>query len=127
MRPLGRDAIVNAMNDFFADKIAWRRQGTRRHYVGTIRGGALGVRLRGRDPISGIQVALSIPLDEIEGAHVSQSPDEMLAGERCAVLELVDSDPILLREVGIGPLQVHALARAIAELSDPPVRAAQGG
>jgi hypothetical protein len=115
------------VNEFFADRVAWCRRGTRLHYVGTLSGGAWGVRLAGRDPISGLEVALSIPLHEIDSVHVSRNPDEMLAGERCVVLELADSDPILLREIGTGSLHVRELARALAALSVSPVLAVQGG
>lgn len=105
------------MKDFLAEKIAWRRRGVRRHYVGTLRASEGGIRLTGRDPASGVEVALSIPLAELERVHVSGPGDELLAGERCVVLELAESEAIFLREVGVGPLHVHVLARRLASLT----------
>jgi hypothetical protein len=114
------------METTLAERIAWRRQGVRRHYLGTVEGGEDGIRLAGSDPVTGVEVMLSIPLSEIEDVHVA-APGEELAGERCVVLELVDSEPILLREVGTGPLHVHVLARALAALTQAPPLVAQGG
>ena len=53
--------------------------------------------------------------------------DELLAGERCVVLELAGSEAIFLREVGAGPLHVHVLARSLGALIRAPQLLAQGG
>jgi hypothetical protein len=115
------------MNDLLTDRVAWRRRGIRHHYVGTLRAGDWGIRLTGRDPTSGIEVTLSIPLGEIENVLVSDSRDDMLVGERCVVLELAKSDPILLGVVGSRPLHFRALARTLGELTHSPALLFQGG
>ncbi len=103
--------------EVLAEKIAWRRRCVNRHYVGALWAGEEGIRLTGRDPSSGVEVALSIPLEEIERVRVSGPGDELLAGERCVVLELAVSEAIFLREVGVGPLHVHVLARKLSALT----------
>ena len=99
------------------DRIAWRRRGRRRQYVGALAAGEAGIRLTGRDTASGLEVSLAIPLEEIEGAHVSRTRAESLGGKRAVVIELADSDPILVREVDAGSWHVHALARRLAAVS----------
>jgi hypothetical protein len=115
------------MRETFAERIAWRRHGVRRHFVGTLHTDDDGIRLTGRDPASGLDVALSIPLAEIDHVRVSETGDELLAGEPCVVLELAGSDAIFVREVGVGPLHVHLLARRLAALIPAPHLLAQGG
>jgi hypothetical protein len=115
------------MRETIAGKIVWRRHGVRHHYVGTLSAGEEGIRLTGRDPVVGVEVALSIPLCEIEDVHVAGQADDLLAGERCVVLELEDSKAIFLREVGPGPLHVRVLARSLGALIRPPQLLAQGG
>jgi hypothetical protein len=115
------------MRETLAEKIAWRRQGIPRQYVGTLAAGDEGIRLTGRDPVSGVDVALSIPLSEVEDVHVAGPGDELLAGERCVVLELAESEAIFLREVGVGPLHVHVLARSLGALTHARPVLAQGG
>lgn len=110
-----------------AEKIAWCRHGVRTYFVGALRAGDEGIRLTGRDPTSGIDVALSIPLAEVECVRVSASREELLAGEPCVVLELAESEPIFIRQVGAGPLRVHVLARRLDALSRAPSLLAQGG
>ena len=109
------------------ERIAWCRNGVRTHFVGALRAGEEGIRLTGRDPSSGIDVALSIPLAEVERVRVSASGNELVAGEPCVVLELGDSESILIRQVGAGPLQVHVLARRLGALTKAPALLAQGG
>jgi len=99
----------------------------RTYFVGALRAGDEGIRLTGRDPSSGIDVALSIPLSEVECVRVSASGDELLAGEPCVVLELADSEPIFIRQVGVGACQVHVLARRLGALTEAPSLLAQGG
>jgi hypothetical protein len=115
------------MRETFAERIAWCRHGVRRHFVGTLRADREGIRLTGRDPASGVDVALSIPLIEVERVRVSETDDECLAGERCVVLELAGSDSIFLREVGVGPLHVHLLARRLGASTHASPVLAQGG
>jgi hypothetical protein len=115
------------MRETLANKIAWRRSGVRRHYIGRLDAGDEGIRLTGCDPVSGVEVALSIPLSEIEDVRVAGPGDELLAGERCVVLELAESEPIVLREVGVGPLHAHVLARSLCALTHARPLLAQGG
>jgi hypothetical protein len=115
------------MRETLAEKIAWCRHGVRTYFVGALRAGDEGIRLTGRDPSSGIDVALSIPLAEVEHVRVSASDDELLAGEPCVVLELADSEPIFIRQVGVGAFQVHVLARRLGALTQPQPMLTQGG
>ncbi len=108
------------------EKIAWRRKGLHGHLVGRLRAGDGGIRLTGRDPVSAVDVALSIPLEAVQRVRVSLRRDEFLAGEQCVVLELADSEAILVRELGT-PHRVHALARNLGALTSAPPLLAQGG
>jgi hypothetical protein len=123
----GRPRQHAAMENTLAEKIAWRRHGVRRHYVGTLATSSEGIRLTGSDPVSGVEVVLSIPLSEIEDVHIGGPGDELLAGERCVVLELAESEAIYLRDVGIGPLHIHVLARSLGALTQAAPLVAQGG
>jgi hypothetical protein len=105
------------MRDSIMEKVAWRRRGVRRPYVGTLAADEGGIRLSGRDPVSGVEVALSIPLTEVVDVHVAGPGEELLAGERCVVLHLAESEAIFLREVGEGPLHIHVLARTLGALT----------
>jgi hypothetical protein len=115
------------MKETLAQKVAWRRQGVRNPYVGTLSAGDEGIQLTGRDPVSGVDVTLSIPLTEVEDVRVTGPGDELLAGERCVVLELAESEAIFVREVGVGPLHVHVLARSLGALAHARPVLAQGG
>ncbi len=113
------------MKEPLARKITWRRRGVRRAYVGTIAAGPDGIYLTGRDPLNGIEVSLSIPLDEIERVDVGD--DEFLAGARSVVIELGESQAIFLSEPGRGPANVHLLARHLGALWRRPAVLVQGG
>jgi hypothetical protein len=115
------------MRKSLAERVIWRRQGVRNHYVGALSAGEEGVRLTGRDTVAGVDVAFSIPLSEIDDVHVAGPGDELLAGERCVVLELAGSNAIFLRKAGAGPLHVHVLARSLGALVGAPQLLAQGG
>jgi hypothetical protein len=123
--PAGHD--TEGMRKSLADRIVWRRQGVRHHYVGTLSAGEEGIRLTGRDAVVRVEVALSIPLREVEDIRVAGPGDYLLAGERCVVLELEGSEPIFLRELGARPLQVQVLARSLGALIRAPQLLAQGG
>lgn len=105
------------MRDGITQKVAWRRRGVRRPYVGTLDADEGGIRLSGRDPVSGVEVTLSIPLAEVQSVHVARPGEELLAGERCVVLDLAESEAIFLREVGQGSLHIHVLARTLGALT----------
>ena len=109
-----RGARVRLVDDaLISERVAWRRENARHHYVGSLWASPHGIRLVGRDPVTGIEVALSIPRGEIEAVRVSTGWDERLAGERSVILELADTIPILMRELGIDPLGADALAERI--------------
>lgn len=106
-----RTARVSGVDDvLISERVAWSRESARHHYVGSLWASPRGIRLGGRDPITGIEVLLSIPREEIEAVRVSTGWDERLAGERSVILELADTIPILLRELGIDPLGADGLA-----------------
>jgi hypothetical protein len=108
-----------AMDDtLICQKGAWRRENAKHHYTGSISASPDGLRLAGRDQVTGIQVTLSIPSAEIGGVRLSSSWEEQLVGERCVVLELYESTPILLRPVGAHADPV-TLASRIAALVHP--------
>jgi hypothetical protein len=83
--------------------------------VGALWASPLGLRLAGRDPATGIELALSIPAEEISTIRVSSSWSERVAGEECVILELADTIPILVRELGLGPLDPRELSARIQE------------
>jgi hypothetical protein len=114
------------MRETLAENIAWRRRGFSQQYIGTLLADAEGVLLTGRDPDSGIELALSIPASEVDDVRVTDQARD-LAGERCVELELAGSDAIFLRQIGAGPLLVHALARRLGELIPAPALIPQGG
>jgi len=110
------------MRDALVERIAWGRQGTGRSCIGTLRAGEGGIELAGRDPVSGVDVSLSIPFTEVEEVRTG-SP-----GDRCIVLELAASEPILLSRVGAGPSRINLLAGRLAALTRAArLPVAQGG
>jgi hypothetical protein len=115
------------MNETVASRVAWHRRGRGPTYVGAVSHGPDRVRLTGRDPQSGIEIALSIPVVGIEHVGVEEPPDGSLHGERCVVLDLADAEAIYLRPLGDAPLHVNLLARALGALPPPPAVLAQGG
>jgi len=108
-------------------KIAWRRGERGPVYVGAVSRGADTIRLTGRDPILGIDVALSIPVGEIEYIGVAEAAVGSIDAAPVVVLDLPESEPIHLRPVGGGSLDVHLLARALGALTPAPTVLAQGG
>ena len=109
-------------------KIAWRRGERGPVYVGSVSRGADTIRLTGRDPILGIDVALSIPVGEIEYIGVSEATIGSIDTGPVVVLDLSESEPIHLRPVGAGSSpDVRLLARALGALTHAPTVVAQGG
>jgi hypothetical protein len=96
--------------DLLVERVAWRRRGVTNDFVGSLRAGCDGIRLSGRDPMTGLDVTLSIPPDEVE--HVYASPT---AAEH-VVVELGDAEPIVLHRLQTGSLQAHLLARRLRGL-----------
>jgi hypothetical protein len=97
--------------DTLVEHIAWRRRGGRNDFVGSLRAGDDGIRLTGRDPESGLDVALSIPPSEVEYVHVDGAN-----GEPFVVVELARAEPILVRRIGPGSDQSQLLARKLQAL-----------
>ena len=110
-------ADTGAMKEVAAEKVAWRRRNVRDHYVGRLAAGAGALRLVGREPGVGVEVALTIPFEEIDDVRVSEGLDETLVGESCVVVEPVHSAPILVREVGTGRLHTTELAARLKGLT----------
>jgi hypothetical protein len=75
--------------------IVWRRQGAPHTYVGTLFLSGDGIRLVGRDPTTGIELSLSIPLEEIEGVRAYAGNGAVQA----SVLDL-RSGPIVVSGIG---------------------------
>jgi hypothetical protein len=116
----------SASVDTLSERIFWSRRGAHCAFVGTLRAGDDGIRLTGRDPRSGLDVALSIPLGEVHQVHVAPA-DEGSAGDTNVVVELAGAEPILLRRVGARPLQTEMLARRLGALLQPPRLLIRGG
>jgi hypothetical protein len=112
------------MREILARNIAWRRNGVQRDYVGTLVAAGGGILLAGRDPSNGLEVSLSIPLTEVEDVHVAETGG---AHEpKRIVLQLVESEPISLCELGGKEGHLLALARRLDALAHAPTHA-QGG
>jgi hypothetical protein len=114
------------MSETRSAKIAWRRGRHGPIYVGAVSRSTDTIRLTGRDPILGIDVALSIPVEEIEDIGVEEVAAGSNGGGAFVVLDLAESEPILLRPVGGSSLDVHLLARTIG-LIPTSALLAQGG
>jgi hypothetical protein len=106
-------------------KIAWHRGERGPTYVGGVSRTADTIRLTGRDPVLGIDVALSIPVQEVEHIGIVEAPSSTDGGS-FVVLRLSESEPIHLRPVGGSSLDVHLLARAMG-LTPAPAQLVQGG
>jgi hypothetical protein len=107
-------------------KIAWRRGERGPTYIGDASRTADAIRLTGRDPVLGIDVALSIPLAEVEHIGIAEESSGSADGSSFVVLRLPGSKPIHLRPVGGSSLDVHLLARAMG-LAPAPAQLVQGG
>lgn len=114
------------MSETNGRKIAWRRGERGPTYVGAVSRGDDTIRLTGRDPILGIDVALSIPVTEIDYVGVAETGSGSDDGP-FVVLDLEGSEPIHLRPVGGTSLAVHLLARTLGSVTAAPTVLAQGG
>ena len=97
-------------------KVAWRRRYAHQHYAGYLTLTDEAIRLSGRESATGIDVALSIPHTAIGSAVIGT--DE-LADEPAVVLEVADGEPILIRPIGTGPLEIDTLVRRLACALEP--------
>jgi hypothetical protein len=112
------------VNELIAERVAWRRRSVRHHYVGRLWGGEGVIRFVGRDPGTGIEVSLSIPLEEIERIRLSHSDDEPVVAGPGVVLELADSEEIFLRELFPSVASPQALAARLDRLGSRPAAVA---
>jgi hypothetical protein len=94
-------------------RVAWRRQHASRHYVGYVTVTETSVRLAGRENATGIDASLSIPYDAIRRVRVARDSGEEVVGERSVVLELRADEPIYVRPVCTGPLDLEEFARKL--------------
>jgi hypothetical protein len=94
-------------------RVAWRRQYAQRHYVGYATVTESSVRLVGREEATGIDVSLSIPHTAIESVRVGNGSTELVDGGQTVVLELRDEEPIYVRPVGEGQLDLDGFARKL--------------
>jgi hypothetical protein len=112
-------ADTRRMEELLAGRVAWRRKSLRQQYVGRLLVLPDRLRLVGREPAFGIDVALSIPFGQITGVREATRSERVL-GDTGVVLELAGSEPVVLRELGsaAGP---RSLARELSVLvSRPP-------
>ena len=96
-------------------RVTWRRQHASQHYVGYVTVTDDTVRLAGREHATGIGVSLSIPHDAIRKVRVARDSGEEVVGERSVVLELLDDEPIYVRPVSPGPLDLDSFARRLRQ------------
>jgi hypothetical protein len=94
-------------------RVAWRRQHAQRHYVGYVTVSEDTVRLAGREETTGIDVALSIPHSAIRKIRVERLAAAEVVGEPSVVLELLDEEPIYIRPISTGQLDLDSFARKL--------------
>jgi hypothetical protein len=94
-------------------RVAWRREHALSHYVGYVTVTEDGVRLAGREHATGIDIALSIPYNAIHEVRVGRVTGEEVVGERSVVLELREDEPIFVRPLCTGPLDLDGFARRL--------------
>jgi hypothetical protein len=97
-------------------RVAWRREHALRHYVGYVTVTEDGVRLAGREHLTGIDISLSIPYHAIRKIRVARATGEEVVGERSVVLELREDEPIFVRPLSTGPLDLDSFARKLRQL-----------
>lgn len=94
-------------------RVTWRRQHAAQHYVGYVTVTDESVHLAGREHATGIDASLSIPHEAIRKVRIAQDSGEEVVGERSVVLELRDDQPIYVRPVCTGPLDLDGFARRL--------------
>jgi hypothetical protein len=108
---------LRVMNEVLAEHVAWRRKNIRHQYVGRLEAMSDRIRLIGRAPELGIDVALSIPFEQVTSVRDARVAGEAVLGARGIVLELARAEPIFLRELvdGIAPSRLlRSLEQALA-------------
>jgi hypothetical protein len=96
-------------------RVTWRRRHATQHYVGYVTVTDDSVRLAGREHATGIDVSLSIPHDAICKVRVARDSGEEVVGEQSVVLELRHDEPIYVRPVGTGPINLDGFARRLRQ------------
>src|SRR5689334_18048248 len=99
MGPAWRPTTLRVMNEVLANHVAWRRKNIRHQYVGRLEAMFDRIRLIGRAPEFGIDVALSIPFEQITAVRHARGAAEAVLGARGLVLELASAEPIFLRDL----------------------------
>jgi hypothetical protein len=99
-------------------RVVWRRRHATRHYLGYVLVDDDSVRLAGTEADTGIYSVLSIPPDAIGRARVGDDPGEQVVGKQAVVIELADDDPIYLRPLAPGPLELEDLARKLSSVQE---------
>jgi len=94
-------------------RVTWRRQHASQHYVGYVTVTDKSIRLAGREHTTGIDASLSIPHDAIRNVRLAKNGGEDVVGERSVVLELSDDEPIYVRPVCTGPLDLDGFVRKL--------------
>ena len=98
-------------------RVAWKRRNAHRHYFGYVTVGDTNLRLAGEEHGTGIDVALTIPFGAIREVRVGRDPCEEVVGERSVVLDLADDDPIYVRPVAAGKIDLAGFARRLGAQS----------
>jgi len=111
-------AETQTMNELLAERVAWRRKSQGHQYVGLLLALPDRLRLVGREPTFGIDVALSIPFTEIESVRPATRATEKVLGEPGVTLELAGSEPIFLRELG-SRREPRRLAETLSLIASP--------
>jgi len=100
------------MDELLAERVAWRRKSFDRQYMGRLFLLPDRLRLVGREPWLGIEMALSIPFSKVRRVRTAARSAERVLGEGGVVLVLDESEPVFLRELDPGG-DPRSLARAI--------------
>jgi hypothetical protein len=115
------------MDETNGPRIAWHRGKRGPTYFGGVSYTGDAIRLTGRDPVLGIDVALSIPVEEVEQIGIAEERSGSTNGSSVVVLRLPGSEPIYLRPVGGSSLDIHLLARTMGLAPQPAPALIQGG
>jgi hypothetical protein len=95
-------------------RVAWRRRHAHSYYLGYVTVNDDSLRLAGEEHGTGIDVALTIPYRAVREIRVGRDYREEVVGERSVVLDLADNDPIYLRPVNAGDIDLQSFARKLA-------------
>ena len=95
-------------------RVAWRRRHAHSFYVGYVTVSDESLRLAGEEHATGIDVALTIPHRAVRDIRVARSSYEEVVGGPSIVLELTDNDPIYLRPVETGDVDLPGFVRKLA-------------